>query len=178
LVAVEGEPLEAERPQDSQDLRRIVEELTIGEEAELTVLRDGMERTIPVLMEPKPTDPEEAEKAEQEELEFVVRDLTLLDRIERRWSRELEGVMVEDATMGGWAHMAGLRLGDLIMEINGRPVPDVDRFESVMGEIVEERSELVKIFLRRGERTHFVLIEPDWQALTGAGKAPKKEEAA
>lgn len=178
LVAVEGEPLEAERPQDSQELRRIVEELTIGEEAELTVVRRGAEETIPVLMEPRPTEPDEAETAKQPELEFEVRELTFLDRIQRHWSRELEGVIVEEATMGGWAHMAGLRLGDLIVEINRRPVPDVDRFGSVMAEIVESRTELVQIFVRRGERTHFVLIEPDWEELTVREKTAQTEEAA
>jgi serine protease Do len=165
LVAVDDEPLEANRPQDSEDLRRVVEELTIGESARLTVLRSGEERVVPVRLEARPRAPEEADKVEQEELEFHVRELTFMDRIENDWSRRLQGVLVVDATMGGWGHMAGLRLGDLIVEINDRPVPDVEAFQSVMGAILEERPEVVKLFVRRKERTHFVLIEPDWDEL-------------
>jgi serine protease Do len=167
LVGIDGEPLEPESPQDGEELRRVVEELIVGETAQLELWRDGARRVLSITLEARPPQPDEVARAEHEALEFSVRELTLEDRARKRWHPELRGVLVAEAARGGWAQMAGLRLEDLLMAVNDRAVPTVAEFQRVMRELAAERPAVVRLFVRRGARTHFVIVEPDWNGVEG-----------
>ena len=162
LVALDGEPFTAARQQDADDLRRAVEAHRIGETLHLRIVREGMEKEIAVQLESRPEASEETRRSRQEEFEFAVRELTLLDRSDRHWPRDQAGVLVIDVTSGGWAHMAGLRIDDLILTLNGVAVEDVAGFERRMRELSKARPATVEVFVRRGSGTHFVFIEPEW----------------
>lgn len=165
ILAVNDTELSASRLQDADELRRIIEDLSVGEEVELTILRGGKEQKVAVTLEETPASAESARRVRQKEFEFVVRDITPLDRMENRWSKDQKGVIVVECTMGGWAHLAGLRADDLILSINGVPIADTYAFEQVMTRVVRERPKVTRIFLRRDGRTHFVFVEPDWAKL-------------
>lgn len=165
ILAVNDTELEASRPQDVDELRRIIEDLSVGEKVDLTILRAGKPQKVTVTLEETPASGETARRVRQKEFEFIVRDVTPMDRMENRWSRDQKGVLVVECTMGGWANLAGLRPDDLILSINGVPVADTYAFEQVMARVVRERPKVTRIFLRRDGRTHFVFIEPDWAKL-------------
>jgi serine protease Do len=162
VLGLDGERFEASRAQDTDDLLRAVEEREIGASAELVVLRDGAEKRLPVVFETRPADSGDTRRYRQDDFEFTVRELTFLDRVEQRWPRDAAGVLVFEVTSGGWAHMAGLRLGDLIVSIDGHPVSDVSAVERRLRGIVESRPAVVRVFVRRGASTHFVFLEPEW----------------
>ncbi|MFC1705357.1 PDZ domain-containing protein, partial [Planctomycetota bacterium] len=166
ITALDGDELDASRPQDSEDLRRRVEDRTVGEEVELSVVRAGKEITVTVVLEESPVSAFELEKADQEDLELTVRNVAFMDRVKHKWTAEQRGVIVVEAVMGGWAHMAGLRRDDLVLSIADREVTGVDGFEKAMGEVMEERPRTIKFFVRRGYRTNFVFVEPDWSQIS------------
>ena len=165
ILAVNDTDLEASRPQDADELRRVIEDLSVGEQVQLTILRDAKVQKVSVRLEETPASGETARRVRQKEFEFVVRDITPMDRMENRWNRDQKGVLVVECTMGGWANLAGLRADDLILSINGVPIADTRAFEDVMARVVRERPKVTRIFLRRDGRTHFVFIEPDWAKL-------------
>lgn len=165
LVALGGEPLEAARSQDREELRRAIERRGVGEEVALMVVRDGRRLTLPVELEESPRGAEQAARDEQPALELTVRAVSRRDRIDQRWSEGTEGVLVVEATPGGWAHMAGLKVGDLILELAGREVEGLEDFRRLMASLLADRPPVIPVFLRRGERTHFVFVEPDWSEL-------------
>lgn len=162
LVALDGEALTAARQQDADDLRRAVEARRIGDVLRLSILRDGREREIAVELESRPAASEDTRRARQEEFEFAVRELTQLDRSDRHWQRDQDGVLVTDVTSGGWAHMAGLRIDDLVLSLNGTTVAGVADFERRMAELSRLHPATVEVFVRRGAGTHFLFIEPEW----------------
>ncbi len=166
LVALNGEDLTASRLQDEEDLKRAVEDLSPGDEAKLTVLRDGAKTEIAVSMEPTPAAVVDAKKSEQEGLDFTVRDLTFIDLIQNRWEPGTKGVLVADAPMGGWANMGGLHVGDLLLGVCGREVTDVASFEKAMEAVHAGRPKVIDLYVRREHRTHFVFVEPDWSTVT------------
>jgi serine protease Do len=170
VTALDDELLAPARPQDADDLRRQVEELLVGGTAQLTVWRDGMSLVLPIPLQPRPPQADEVARAEQEVLEFAVRELTLEDRARRRWDAALAGVLVADAARGGWAQMAGLRLGDLLLAVNDEPVASVADFQHVMRGVAADRPAVVRLFVRRGARTHFVIVEPDWGEATAGSQ--------
>jgi serine protease Do len=166
LRSLDGRPLAGEREQDVENLRRAVEEREIGEQARFSVDREGQSLDLAVRLEARPRSADEARTARQEELGFVVRDVTAFDRIDFHWPRDQQGVLVTEIVPGGWAQMGGLEPSDLVLSVAGREVADVAAFERVLRDLAAERPAVVRLFLRRAARTHFVFLEPTWN---GAG---------
>ena len=113
-------------------------------------------------MEATPSSVSETESAESELLEFTVRDPIFMDAIDKRWGDTVQGVVVTNVVSGGWASLAGLQQGDLLISMNDRPIADTASFESELARITDERPDVVKVFVLRDHRTNFVFIEPDW----------------
>ncbi len=174
LVAVDDEPLDASQPQDARLLRNLVENMAIGEEVELSLLRDGKDVEISLELEESPASSQDAKRGKNEDFEFAVRELTFMDRISRKLDQDQQGVIVTECSAGGWAQIAGLQAGVLILAINGVPVEGVDNFKTIMQEVKEKKPKVLPVFIRRGSATTFVFIEPDWDR--AAGQANQSEQ--
>jgi serine protease Do len=167
LTAVGGQRLTSSRPQDAQDLKRLMEDLPVNQEVSLTLLRDGRQITVPVLAEPEPKGADLAGKAQQPELEFAVREIVAADRMEADGLVEGDGVLVSEVVEGGMASLAGLEINDVVLAVDDQPVDGLKSFKAAMQGVVARRPQVVKLFLRRGYKTHFVFIEPEWQRHDG-----------
>ncbi len=165
IIALDGDELDAHRRQDAQDLRLAIEDFSIGDEVEFTILRDGDRQTLTIDMQETPEPSFTAKKAKQEEFEFTVREITFMDRIEHKFAKNQSGLLVVEAINGGWANIAGLRLDDLVMQIDGTDVGTVKEFEAVMEDLLRRQPRIVEIFVQRGPRTHFIFIEPVWSEI-------------
>ena len=165
ITAVGATKLDASSPQDAEDLKHTIEDLDVGSQAKLSILRNGKPQIVSVKLEPSPTDAGDAKSAKQKEFEFGVREITLTDRAENHWSKDQIGLLVTDVTGGGWAHIGGLHPDDLIVSIDDKPVPTVDAFNDIMATIMKTHPKDIRIFVRRDYLTQFVFIEPDWSKL-------------
>lgn len=166
ITELNGEPLQATLPQDSENLMRGVEQLTPGVKAKLAILRDGKRQIIQVELQPAPAPPAQEQNYTEKAFEFTVRDLSLMDKITRHLPENQSGVIVSDTTDGGWATLAGLANNDLILSVNGSAVTDVAGFKRLMASVRADRPRVVTLFVRRGYLTTFVFIEPDWTHLS------------
>ena len=162
ITAVNKDKMEAFRAQDADDLKSLIDDLPIGEKQQITIIRDSKPLTLSVVMDKQPDAIDHALKSKQPEFEFAVRDIMPLDRMEREWSVDQKGVIVTEATQGGWSAVAGLGPEDVILAINGMPVNDVPGFEAAMKAIMTKRPPIIQIFVKRGPITHYVFIEPEW----------------
>ena len=165
IVALDGDKLDAYRRQDVKDLRMAIEDFSIGDDVEFAVLRDGDRQTLTIEMEETPAASVTAKKSKHEDFEFTVRQITFMDRVEHKFTKDQSGLLVVEAINGGWAQIAGLHRDDLVMRIDGREVGTVKVFESVMDDLLQRRPKTVKIFVQRGPRTHFIFIEPVWSEI-------------
>ena len=175
LIAIDDEPLRASRPQDERDLRNRIESFSIGEEVALTIRRDGAERSLQVELEQSPASAQDAKKAKSEVFELEVRELTRMDRIERDLPADLTGVLVTEATAGGWAHLADIGSGQIILRLGTHAIDGTRSFERAIDHILADRPDVVPVFLRDDRRTTFRFIEPDWSDGDAAGK-PKSAD--
>jgi serine protease Do len=164
VVAVNGQRLASSRPQDAHDLEHAMEELPVGPEVSLGLLRDGHPLTVAVPSEPEPRGVDLAGKASQPQFEFAVREIVTSDRMERDQFPERGGVLVSDVTEGGLASLAGLETDDVVLAIEDQPITGIDSFKAAMQKVLAQRPRVVKLFLRRGYKTHFVFIEPEWKS--------------
>ncbi len=161
LTAMNGSALNASRIQDAEVLKRRIENMSVGEDAEFKVVRDGKEQTIKVVLQETPNTAAEAKTATNVGLEFKVRSIVFTDRVENRWPEDQKGVIVTEVTRGGWASLGGLESGDLILRMQEQPVDDIPGFEALVKKLDEAKPETVSIFVRRGYRTNYVFVQQD-----------------
>lgn len=162
LLAVDGERLRSSAPEDYDDLPALIRQYRIGDTVELTLLRDGERMSVPVALAESPRAAREMKRYRDTAFEFTARDITFFDKAEKQWDDQMRGVLVEEIESGGWAAVADLQTGDLILEVAGRPVPDVETLERVMNELAESRPDAVVLKVLQGIRTAFLEVEPTW----------------
>ncbi len=162
LTHLNGKPLDASRVQDAQVLTRLVEDLDIGSTATFKVIRDGKDLEVAIVTEETPNTAADARTAEDTVLEYKVRELTFLDRVNRDLPKDYEGIMVSAVTPGSWAQVANLRSGDIVLKINDQPVTSIRTFKKLVRELSKKKPKTVKIFVRRDRATAFVFMRPEW----------------
>jgi len=148
LLAVNGKPVDR-----SSELPPLVAAVKPGSKAVFDVWRDGAKRSIAVtvgeLKLEKVANAARGEKASGK-LGLAVRALT---PEERQGLDGVQGVVVENA--GGAAARAGIRPGDVVTAVNGKPVKSVADLRAA----VEKAKGSVALLIRRGEASLFVPVE-------------------
>ena len=116
IVTIDREPVA-----DASDLRAIVAMKQPGRPVDVGVIRRGSEQSVNVVLDVM-SDSSEAPNV-------IVFDPDRDGRLGTRFaaSDAYEGVEVVDPVLGGPAHLAGLESGDLIVELNDRPVAELAR---------------------------------------------------
>jgi serine protease Do len=144
---------------EMNELPRIVANTPIGKEVNVKVLRDGREKTFKVsvgeLKEEREVTLRPTVKEFEEELGLTVQPLTS-EMAPHFGPKETEGVVVSDVYPGSPADEAGIRRGDIIQEINRRPIKDMDSYQEALEEGKDKDSLL--LFVRRGENTIYLTL--------------------
>jgi serine protease Do len=114
--------------EEHDDLPIIVADTKIGSKAEVIIIRDGKRKKLTVNIAKMPDDSTQVVPVKSEEkLDMSVQDVPV------EFSKKLGiktgmGVIVMELVPGGSSDEAGIRKGDVILEVNRRPIGDVDDF--------------------------------------------------
>jgi len=162
LTHLDGMAIDASQPEDAGVFPALVRKYKIGTKADLTVLRDGQELKLSMELPPAPVPPRELRKHKDEVFEFTARDLAFEDKMREKWREEQQGVYVEAVERAGWAALAHMAVGDLLLAVGDVKVNDVAGLETVMKGLVAKQPKHVVFLVRRGIHTMFLEIEPDW----------------
>jgi len=170
ITHVDGEALKASQEQDGEILKRKIEDMDVGADAKLSVLRDGAKSDIKVSLQEAPETAADAEKAKDEVLEFSVREMTYMDFVEhtdkappaKGEKGEIQGLVVAEVAPGGWASVAGLQAGDILLSYQDQLTTTIAEFKDAVKKTAEARPRIVKLFVRRDRSTAFVFVQPDW----------------
>ncbi|WP_456380453.1 DegQ family serine endoprotease [Thiolapillus sp.] len=123
---------------DSSQLPPLVGATTVGEEAELKLLRNGEEINLKVRIEklpaeddqPQPEKPKTPEAPESNKLGLVFSDLTADEREQLGLSAE-EGVRVKEVREGP-AAVAGVKAGDVVLMADGKKIATLSQLEEII----------------------------------------------
>jgi serine protease Do len=155
ILKFNGAPIER-----TGDLPRLVGATPIGSRAVVTVWRKGVQQDIPVNIVELEDDkakkaPSKKPKAEQSPnaLGLHVSDLSEAQRKELKLDA---GVAVDAAE--GVAARAGLRAGDLILQLNNIEVRDAKTFNAMVAKLDPKKS--IAVLVRRDDTTQYVVIKP------------------
>jgi Do/DeqQ family serine protease len=149
---------------DPSHLRMLVAETPPGTAVTLTILRDKQSKEIKLTVGELPKDLAKASRGGSESgrgeqgLAGVTVEPLPTDR-PGRFGRKESGVVVSEIQPDSAAERAGLRAGDVIREINRKPVRNVRDFERLVSELSPKQTVLV--LLSRGNATIFLSITPD-----------------
>jgi serine protease Do len=131
IVEVNGKPME-----DSRQLRNTISMMDPTSTVKLKLLRNGRPTDVTVNLGEMPTDKEQA-KAEEGSSEKALDGVTV-ENLDAQSARQLglpastSGVVVTDINPSSPLASAGLRTGDVILEVNHQPVRNVAQLEEAV----------------------------------------------
>ena len=129
---------------NNRDLIDYVSGKRPGTKVTLTFLRGGKEMTAVATLETRAdegetTEAEPAEDEHREKIGITVEELTPATRRDLSIGKEIEGVVLTHVKNVSAAADAGLREGDVIQEVNGRPVGTVAAFRAELKKVGDAR---------------------------------------
>lgn len=154
IIEVDGKKIE-----DSRDLSRTIAETSVGEKVNLKVLRDGKERTFSVEIVKRTDEKEEmiAAEGEYEQTDLGMTVSSVTPELAREYNlTETEGVVVVRVEEDGPAQKAEVQEGDLLLEIDRKPVKTLDDYHKIVGDI--EQGKTVPLLVRRRSGFHVLNI--------------------
>jgi len=152
ITAVDGTPV-----RDVEQFRRKVAEYAPGTAVEFTFVRERREMKKRVRLAEFPDEQARQEPARTEPEGWFGMRPRAATAAER--NQGASGVVVESVEPGSPAAEAGIRPGDVILELGGRATPGMKEFDdAARAEAKAGRAVLVRI--QRGENRLFLAIEP------------------
>jgi serine protease Do len=164
ILGLDGEKLTASGPEHEDELSALIRQYDIGKTVELTVLRDKTEIKIPVELGRSPRLKREMKKYRNEDFEFTARDVSFFDTAEEQWSDDQQGALVEDVKSGSWAELGSLYVGDLIVELDGETIENVDVLRRRMENVAAKKKSVVVMKVMRGIHSLYLELEPNWKS--------------
>jgi serine protease Do len=140
-------------------LSKLVRSLEVGKEVSVKLIRRGEgEMSLKVKIGEMPEEGEMGMAAQEKaELGLTVQDIS--PEMARRFRLSAsEGVIVAEVEPGSPADRAGLQPRDIITEVNGKAIKDVNDYNKAIASLKE--GENIVLLIRRGEYTIFQVIKP------------------
>jgi serine protease Do len=155
IVEYDGKPIN-----DSAELPLLVARTPVGKSIKVKVIRDKSAQHFEI----KIAELKDEEVAVAggggtvERLGLSVQTLTPDLAENLGLDRTLKGVVVTQVDPEGPGAEAGLRRGDVILEVNRQPVKDADAYRKALKEAGDGKS--VLFLVRRGDNTIFLAVKP------------------
>jgi serine protease Do len=139
---------------EPKDLARRIAQIKPGEPVDLKVIRGGKETNLSVEIGTMPADAElsRAPEAKPEPATLSSLGLSLEN------SQAGEGVTVTGVETGSLAEEKGLRVGDAILQLNGRDIASVEAVRSELDRAAKSGQKKVLMLVRTGDRQRFVAM--------------------
>jgi len=174
LLRLDGQEIPATRPEDVETFPALIRPYPVGARVKLEGLREGAPLSLEAELVASPPASRELAEYRDAQFEFAARDLTVQDRLQEQLDRDQAGALVTRVEPGGWAALAHLAVGDVLLGVDGQRVDGAAALEGRMKQVSTARPSRVVFFVLRGASTRFLELTPAWAAMDG--KPVKNEE--
>ncbi len=166
VTAIDGKKVSAEDNNDLSRFREIIRNKN-SDKALFTVYRDSAKKEIEVNLSETPISQFLAREVSSEFLGFGVKELTQDVILSQKLDMDSEGLWVSRVERGGWADVAGLQVGDLLLKINGWKTNDIKTIKRHFDTVKKENKEYIMMFINRRGRTQFLFINIRNESING-----------
>jgi serine protease Do len=142
---------------DSNELPIIVARTPVGQKVQMKVLRDKKEVTLNITVGELKEQEIVASVKEKGELGLTLQNVTP-QIAESLGLPKAEGLIVSAVEPGSPAEEAGIRRGDLVLEVNRKPVRTLDDYRKAVGESPKEKG--ILFLVQRGDSNLFLALKP------------------
>lgn len=146
ITAVNGEPVTS-----SRELSRRIAGLGVGQKAEITIMRDGRQKTVTVETAKRQEEQTLASKESESDDKLGLSLQSLEPDMAARlgYDETEKGVLVTGVESGSKADKAGVQQGDLVKEINHKPAAGVEEFRKQLNQV--KKGDPIMLLLKRGQ---------------------------
>ncbi|MFQ5670364.1 MAG: PDZ domain-containing protein [Acidobacteriota bacterium] len=162
ILEVDHHPVMVREQRNLGRFRELVQQAGVGRKLPLSIYRHGTYRDVDLTLGARPKTIFLAEEAKDDDFGLTVKELTFDFLQAINMPSKTQGVFISDIKSAGWADVGGLSINDVITQIHGQSIRNLDDFNTAMQKVHEERPAEVVFFVRRGTRTIFVPIKTDW----------------
>ena len=140
-------------------LPRMVGEIPINQQVVLEVFRNGERKELKAVIEKaKDSDEKDKEAYTAKALGMSVQDINKNNRQAFGIEDSVSGIIVTEIERGSFAHLSGLKPGDIILSINTKPVAQVKEFENEMKAFKKKEKGGVIFLISRAGNTVFISV--------------------
>jgi serine protease Do len=155
VVEIDGKKIK-----NSQDVVREVLKKKVGQKIELEIVREGKQMKVEVTTAEMPPEKGERKLPSETKEWFGLRVTAVTPDIAKELGLpKTEGVVIENVEPGSAGQDAGLRRGDVILEVNRQKVRDESDYRTLMEKTIPGQGVLVLV--RRGSSTFFVSLKEE-----------------
>jgi serine protease Do len=155
VLELNGQPVNG-----PDDLSVRISEMAPGTVAHLQIFRSGQNKDVDVTLGESPEKGPAAESGQEQPAGLAgmqVQNLTPQIAQQLKLPSSVTGVVVTEVEPASAAAAAGLQRGDVIAEVNRKPVHDVAQFRQA---IAGSGNQSVLLLINRGGTTHYVVVQP------------------
>jgi serine protease Do len=173
ILKMNGQPLErGDMPVElPYILSRKIQRMNVGQTVTFTVVhqKGDTPRDVTVTLEPRPKQVASARRFYAKDLGFVVREAVFSDTYRRKMNLSTGGVVIAMLRPQAAAQAAKLSVEDLVLQMNGKPLTDLDQFKKDYLQFRKDKptDALVLVVSRVDGKEQTINIEPPQDA--GAG---------
>jgi len=150
IIAVDGKPVNT-----SRELTGTIAEIPVGKKTPIKILRDGKEKTIKVEIAKRDDSERLALQQPESSGELGIRIAEMTPEMAKRYghSETEKGVLVVGVQPGSKAAEAGIRQGDLVKEVNRKPVTAASELRAEL-----EKKDKLQLLVKR-PNAGFIVIK-------------------
>jgi serine protease Do len=148
ITGLEGKPVD-----DAGQLQVVIGQKSPGTTVRLEVMRDGKSMTVPVTLEAMGSRDQVANNIDAHEKPrwgMALQDLSGDLRQELRAPSDINGAVVSNVEPGSSAENAGIQRGDVIVEVNRKPVQSANDVSQALSGVPKGQDALVLIWSNGG----------------------------
>jgi serine protease Do len=146
---------DGQKVDDISDLTNFAAVTPPGSEATLKIIQDGKEKTVTVTLQEFPEQRTDIDEQVRENLGLTVKQLT--PNIVKRFNIDQdEGVIIADVLQGSPAGDAGLKVGDIVIEINKMPIKTLADYSDALEDV--KAGDTALFLVKRGGNTIYAAV--------------------